>query len=81
MSKSQKQKGSNTLIDNEQVHLGICRFLFAQNIGAITPAAMVNHLCQVLLPALRYSGKDTKVTTKTAAHTGIQIYGAGSSRI
>ena len=66
LSKSQKQSGHHTLMDNEQVVIGVCRYLAAQDLGTISPQAMVKHLRDVLLPALGFNGQSTEITEKTA---------------
>jgi hypothetical protein len=66
MSKKEKQHGHATLLDNEQVRLGVPRYLAVQQIGSISPKEMAVHLRDVLLPALGYSGYDLELTERTA---------------
>lgn len=66
ISKTEKQNGHHTLLDNEQVRIGVRRYLAAQDLGTISPQDMVKHLRSILFPALGYSGKDAGINNNTA---------------
>lgn len=62
MSKTEKQDGHHTLLDNEQIRMGIRRYLAGQELGTISPKSMVEHLAKAILPVLGFTDPDLGIT-------------------
>jgi len=56
------------LLDNEAVIHKVRTYLAAKNLGAITPRELCQHVNQVILPALEFSGKNGSINERTAVN-------------
>jgi hypothetical protein len=65
-SKQGAKHGQYTLLDNEAILHKVRTYLAAQNLGAITPRELCQHVNQVILPALEFSGKNCSISERTA---------------
>jgi hypothetical protein len=65
-SKESAQHGQYTLLDNESVVHGVCRYLAAQNLGSITPHLLCHHVNKVIIPALDLTTKKATISKRTA---------------
>src|ERR1700676_61341 len=58
--------GHLTLLDNEDVLLGVHKYLVAQALGSITTKDFWQQTNEVIIPALGYTGKDAIISEWTA---------------
>jgi hypothetical protein len=65
-SKQGAKHGQYTLLDNEAILHKVCTYLAAQNLGAITPRELCQHVNQVILPALEFSGTNGSISERMA---------------
>ena len=67
-SRQGAKHGQYTLLDNEAVIHKVRTYLAAKNLGAITPRELCQHVNQVILPALEFSGKNGSISERTAVN-------------
>lgn len=65
-SKKDGLHGHLTLLDNENVVLGVHKYLAAQSLGSITTKTFCKEINQVIVPALGFAGKDAIISERTA---------------
>lgn len=65
-SKKDGLHGQLTLLDNENVVLGVRKYLAAQSLGSITTKTFCKEINQVIVPALGFTGKDAIISERTA---------------
>jgi len=65
-SKRDNPHGHLTLLDNENVVLGVRKYLAAQSLGSITTKAFCKEINQVIIPALGFTGKEALISERTA---------------
>ena len=65
-SKKDALHGHLTLLDNENVKLGVRKYLAAQSLGTITTKAFCQEVNEVIVPSFGFSGKDAIISERTA---------------
>jgi hypothetical protein len=65
-SKKEDLHGHLTLLDNENVLLGICKYLAAQSLSTIMTKAFCREVNEVIIPAFGFSGKDAVISERIA---------------
>jgi hypothetical protein len=58
--------GHLTLLDNENVKLGVHKYLAAQSLGTITTKAFCQEVNEVIVPAFGLCGKEATISERTA---------------
>jgi hypothetical protein len=58
--------GYLTLLDNENVKLGVRKYLASQSLGIITTKAFCREVNEVIVPSFGFSGKDATISERTA---------------
>jgi hypothetical protein len=64
-SKKDGLHGQITLLDNESVVLGVCRYLAAQSLGTITVQDFCRHINKVISPAIGLLGQSATISECT----------------
>jgi hypothetical protein len=65
-SKKEGLHGHLTLLDNENVLLGVCKYLAAQSLSTITTKAFCCEVNEVIIPAFGFFGKDAVISERIA---------------
>ena len=65
-SKKEGLHGHLTLLDNENVKLGVHKYLAAQSLGTITTKAFCQEVNEVIVPSFGFSRQDAIISERTA---------------
>jgi len=65
-SKKDGLHGHLTLLDNENVVLGVCKYLAAQSLGSITTKAFCKEINDVIVTTLGFTGREATISEQTA---------------
>lgn len=66
LSKKDGLHGHLTLLDNENVVLGVHKYLAAQSLGSITTNAFCKEINEVIVPTLGFTGREATISKQTA---------------